>query len=75
MLIIEVTSEDQIMLLKSFQEIQEIETEMIKKLKPLSKTTLLMMMKERMNKPILKFIVLVTPLHPLTLPNMHKRNL
>jgi hypothetical protein len=65
-LIIEVTLEYQIILLRSFQEIQEIYIGMIKKFKPLSKKILLLMKKERMKKLILKFIALVTTLHPLT---------
>jgi hypothetical protein len=64
MLIIEEISEDQIMPLRSSKEIKEIGIGMIKKSKPLSKITLLLMKKERMKKLIQKSIVLVTPLHP-----------
>ena len=65
MMIIEATSEDQIMPLRSSKEIKEIGIGMIKNSKPLSKTTLLLMKKERMKKMIPKSIVLVTPLHLL----------
>jgi hypothetical protein len=65
MLIIEEISEYQIIPLMSSKEIKEIGIGMIKKSKPLSKTTLLLMKKERMKKMILKSIVLVTPLHLL----------
>ena len=65
MLIIGVTSEDQIMPLRSSKEIKEIGIGMIKKSKPLSKITRLLLKKERKKMLILKSIVLVTPLHPL----------
>jgi hypothetical protein len=66
MLITEVTSKEQTMLLRSFQEILETEIEMIKRSKLLYKTTLLSMKKERMKKMILRSIAYVTPPHPLT---------
>jgi hypothetical protein len=62
MLIIGVISEDQIMPLISSKEIKEIGIGMIKKSKPLSKITWLLMKKERKKMMILKSIVLVTPL-------------
>jgi hypothetical protein len=65
MLIIGVISEDPIMPFKSSKEIKEIGIGMIKKSKPLSKITLLLMNKERKMMQILKSIVLVTPLHLL----------
>jgi hypothetical protein len=65
MMIIGVISEDQIIPLRSSEEIKEIEIDMIKKSYPLSKITLLLMKKERKKMLILKSIVLVTPPHLL----------
>jgi malate/lactate dehydrogenase len=64
-LTIGVISGDQIIPLISSKEITGIRIGMIKKSKPLSKITYSLMRKERKEKLILKFIVLVTPLHPL----------
>jgi hypothetical protein len=64
-LITGVISEDKIMPLRSSREIKEIGIGMIKKSKPLSKITWLLRRKERKKRLILKFIVLVTPLHLL----------
>jgi hypothetical protein len=61
MLITKVTSGDLTMLLRFFQERREIEREMIRTSRPLSKIILLRMMKVRMKTLILKSTTLETP--------------
>jgi hypothetical protein len=63
MLITEVTSEDQIISLRYFQENLITKIGMIRKSKPLSKITLLLMGSVRKKSLILKSIVLETPPH------------